>query len=203
VAAFEYFGAVPRVIVPDNLKAAVVRAAFGVHDDAMINRSYRELARYYGFQIDPTPPRSPEKKGKVEAGVRYVKHNFLATWKTVDIDEDRRQLQRWVRQIAGQRCHGTTRQRPCDLFEQHERAALLPLPNRRWAPVEWKKAKLHRDSHVQIEGGCYSAPWRFLHQELWVRCTRHSVAIYHQDQYLCTHARVRPGQRSCSWGSGG
>jgi transposase len=196
VAAFEYFGAVPRVIVPDNLKAAVVRAAFGVHDDAMINRSYRELARYYGFQIDPTPPRSPEKKGKVEAGVRYVKHNFLATWKTVDIDEDRRQLQRWVRQIAGQRCHGTTRQRPCDLFEQHERAALLPLPNRRWAPVEWKKAKLHRDSHVQIEGGCYSAPWRFLHQELWVRCTRHSVAIYHQDQYLCTHARVRPGQRS-------
>jgi transposase len=73
VLAFEFFGGIPRVVVPDNLKAAVVRAAFSVDEDAVLNRSYRELARYYGFQIDPTPPRAPKKKGKVEAGVRYVK----------------------------------------------------------------------------------------------------------------------------------
>jgi len=64
--AFEFLGGVPKVIVPDNLKAAVIRAAFGVDDQAVLNRSYRELARHYGFQIDPTPPRSPQKKGKVE-----------------------------------------------------------------------------------------------------------------------------------------
>lgn len=196
VSAFEAFRSVPRIIVPDNLKAAVIRAAFGVNDDAMINRSYRELARHYGFQIDPTPPRSPQKKGKVEAGVRYVKQNFLATWETVDIHEDRRQLQRWVQEIAGKRSHGTTGQRPCDLFEKHEREALLPLPTRRWVLIEWKKATLHRDSHVQIGGGFYSAPWRFLHQQLWVRCTPHSIDIYHQDEYLCTHAKVQRGKRS-------
>jgi len=83
VEAFEYFGGVPHMMVPDNLKAAVVRAAFGVDDEPVLNRTYRELARHYGFQIDPTPPRSPEKKGKVERGVRYVKGNFLGLQKNL------------------------------------------------------------------------------------------------------------------------
>ena len=196
IAGFEAFGAVPRVIVPDNLKAAVVRAAFGVSDEVTINRSYRELARHYGFQIDPTPPRAPQKKGKVEASVKYIKHNFLKTWQTVDIHEDRRQLQRWIEQIAGQRRHGTTGQIPLQVFEQQERQALLDLPRKRWEPVIWRKARLHRDSHIQIDGAFYSAPWRFLHQDLWARCTPHRVAIYLQDELLWTHPRIRRGQRS-------
>jgi transposase len=73
VAAFDAFRG---VVVPDNLKSAVVRAAFGVDDDVILNRSYLELARHYGFQIDPTPPRSPQKKGKVESSVKYVKPTF-------------------------------------------------------------------------------------------------------------------------------
>jgi len=196
VAAFESFGGVPCVMVPDNLKAAIVRAAFGIDDEAVIHRSYRELARYYGFQIDPTPPASPEKKGKVESSVGYIKGNFLATWESVDIHEDRRQLHRWVEQIASQRIHGTTGRRPRDLFEAHERQALLPLPPKRWEPVIWKKAKLHRDSHIQIEGAFYSAPWRLLHQDLWARCTPHRVTIYFEDEQLWTHPRMRRGQRS-------
>ena len=76
--AFEEFGGVPEVIVPDNLKAAVIRAAFGTEEDSALNRSYRELARYYRFKIDPTPPYAAKKKGKVEAGVKYVKNNALA-----------------------------------------------------------------------------------------------------------------------------
>ena len=59
VQAFKELGGVPRVLVPDNLKAAVIRAAFGVDDEVVLNRSYRELARHYGTMIDPTPPRSP------------------------------------------------------------------------------------------------------------------------------------------------
>jgi transposase len=196
VAAFESFQGVVRVVVPDNLKAAVVRAAFGVDDEVMLNRSYRELARHYGFQIDPTPPRAPQKKGKVENSVRYVKRNFLATWETVDIHEDRRQLRRWVEQIAGERRHGTTGRQPRELFDQQERDTLLPLPNKRWEPVVWKKATLHRDSHVQIDGAFYSAPWRLLHQELWVRCTPHCVVIYNHEAQLCRHSRVGRGQRS-------
>jgi hypothetical protein len=192
IAAFEYFGGVPRVIVPDNLKAAVVRAAFGIDDEALIQRTYRELARHYGFQIDPTPPRSPEKKGKVERDVRYVRGNFLQTWQSIDIHQDRRALRRWLIEIADQRRHGTTGRRPIELFEEEERAALTPLPRERYELVLWKPARLHSDSHVQIDGAFYSAPWPHLHQVLWVRCSAHSVSIHHQDQHLWTHARV-PG----------
>jgi hypothetical protein len=194
VKAFEFFGGVPRVIVPDNLKAAVVRAAFGV-DDPVLHRNYRELARHHGFQVDPAPPRAPQKKGKVERGGGYVKHNFLATLESRDVDEDRKALRRWLLEVAGRRRHGTTGRAPLDLFEEEEHAALLPLPVRRWEPVTWRKARLHRDSHVQVDGAFYSAPWRFLSQELWVRATPGVIAIYHQDEHLVTHSRARRGQR--------
>lgn len=195
VAAFEFFGGVPRIIVPDNLKAAVIRASFGVDGDPVLNRSYRELARHYGFRIDPTPARSPEKKGKVESSVKYVKRSFLATWDTVDIVEDQRQLTRWVSEIAGVRNHGTTGRKPRDLFEEVERHALLPLPGTRWEPVLWKKVKVHRDCHVQIEGAFYSTPWRLIGKELWARCLPHSIALYQEEQHVHTHGRGTRGQR--------
>lgn len=195
IQAFEHFGGAPRVLVPDNLKAAVVRAAFRVDDDASIQRSYRELARHYGFQVDPTPPRSPQKKGKVERDVRYVSGSFLSTWESTDIHEDRRGLRRWMAEVADRRVHGTTKRAPIELFEEAERAALLPLPTTRFELVTWKRARLHTDSHVQVDGAFYSAPWRFLHRELWVRCTAHSISIHHEDEHLWTHARTSRGQR--------
>lgn len=196
VGAFEYLGGVPHVIVPDNLKAAVVRAAFGVAGEPVLNRSYVELARHYGFQIDPTPPRAPQKKGKVERGVRYVKGNFLATHESVDIAVDRRALRRWLTEIAGRRRHGTTGRAPIEHFETDERAALLSLPRGRFEQVIWKKARLHRDSHVQIDGAFYSAPWTLLGEDLWVRCTARSIAIHHEDRHQWTHSRVPRGKRS-------
>jgi transposase len=196
VHAFDFFGGVPRVIVPDNLKAAVIRAAFAVDDEPVINQSYRELARHFGFRIDPTPPRSPEKKGKVERGCGYVKGNFLKTNESVDIDVDRRALALWMSEIAAKRRHATTGRAPVELFETEERHALLALPAKRWEPAIWKKATLHRDSHVQVDGAFYSAPWRFLKAELWVRTTPHRVAIHFGDELLWTHSRVPRGKRS-------
>ncbi|MGB1275928.1 MAG: IS21 family transposase [Nannocystaceae bacterium] len=110
VDAFQFFGGVPRTLVPDNLKAAVIRAAYGVKRQAVLNRSYRELARHYDFIIDPTPPRSPEKKGKVESNIKYVKSNFFGP-RVDELDAEilQKQLDRWVVEVAGQRIHGTTR----------------------------------------------------------------------------------------------
>jgi transposase len=196
IEAFEYFGGVPRVIVPDNLKAAVVRAAFAVDDDPVIHRTYRELARHYGFQIDPTPPFSPEKKGKVESNAKYVKRNFLAPRELGDIVRARAELQLWLREIAGGRVHGTTGRRPLEVFEREERSALLALPAVRYEIVLWKRAQLHRDCHVQIDGAFYSAPWRLIGEQLWARCTRQEVTLYRSDERLWVHSRVSRGRRS-------
>lgn len=196
VEALAELGGVVQTIVPDNLKAAVVRAAFGASGTTGLNRSYRELARHYGFKIDPTPPRSPQKKGKVESGVKYVKRNFMAGREEQDIDDVRRDLVRWVREVAGLRIHGTTGEQPLAVFETVERAALLPLPRERFEPVVWAEATVHRDSHICFQKRLYSVPWRLIGKEVWVRATPATVAIYADDTRVATHERRGRGPKS-------
>ena len=114
----------------------------------------------------------------------------------MDIHEDRRQLRRWVNHIAVQRRQGSHGQRPVELVEKVERQALLPLPATRWELVVWKQAKLHRDCHMQADAAFYSAPWKLIGEQLWVRATPHRVAVYHGHEHLWSHPRVARGQRS-------
>jgi transposase len=152
VEAFAELGGVVLVVVPDNLKAAVIRAAFGIdREHTALNRSYCELARHYGFVVDPTPVRDPKKKGKVESGVRYVKSNFVGPRALEDATLAQAELKRWRFEIAGLRVHGTTRRQPLQVFEQEERQSLLPLPARPFVPVEWKRAKVHPNCHVVFD----------------------------------------------------
>lgn len=195
--AFAYFGGVPETVVPDNLKAAVVRLAFGHVADNGIQRGYRELARHYGFKIDPTPPRDPEKKGKVEAGVKYVSGNFLAPRdEGEDITAVNPALKTWLTGVAGQRKHGSTGRKPLEAFELEEKAALRPLPPLGWAPVTWKQARIHTDCHLLLEGRPYSAPWQHVGKTAWVKVTADAVTIYVDDERVRTHARRGPGPRS-------
>lgn len=195
--AFHALGGVPKIIVPDNLKAAVVRAAFGSSDDPSLNRSYREFARHYGFKIDPTPAYAPKKKGKVESGVKYVKNNALLGRDGEDIDSLNATLTRWVKEIAGTRLHGSTGRPPLALFEESERMHLLPLPTKVWEPIIWKKARVHQDVHLCFADALYSVPWTWVKQQLWVRGTRKSVEIYGPDEHrVATHPRGKAGSRN-------
>ncbi|MCP4448930.1 MAG: IS21 family transposase, partial [Myxococcales bacterium] len=112
IEAFKHFGGTVKVVVPDNLKAAVIRNAFGVGEGTDLNRSYGELARHYGFKIDPTPPYSPKKKGKVESAVKYVKSNALSGRDGEDITKVNAMLMNWVVETAGIRIPGTTHKQP-------------------------------------------------------------------------------------------
>jgi hypothetical protein len=168
----------------------VVRAAFGVASDSTaLNRSYRELARHYGFKVDPTPIYSPEKKGKVESGVKYVKRNFFAGRDGADFVETATALSRWVAEIANVRVHGTTQRRPIEAFDTEERQSLLSLPEQRFEPVEWKEALVHRDCHVVFGKRLYSVPWRLVGKTVWVRATSSTVTIYADDARIATHDR--------------
>jgi len=191
---FRSFDGVVETVVPDNLKAAVIRAAFAVDDVTELNRSYRELAKHYDIKIDPTPIYSPEKKGKVEAGVKYVKNNFFKPRKSklADIDDANQRLGAWVQKIAGLRTHGTTGRVPLVEFEKVESAALRPLPSIPFEPVVWKKAKVHRDSRILFDGRLYPVPWRFIEKEVWVRASRLSVEIYGEDVRIAAHQRGVP-----------
>jgi transposase len=191
--AFEWFGGVPRRIVIDNLKAAILRASL---HDPVVQRAYRECAEHYGFLIAPCRPRTPQHKGKVESGVRYLKRNFLAGREFTDVTEANRRVRGWCLEIAGQRLHGTTQERPLERFEAVERSALLALPTAPYALAEWKRVKLHPDCHVVFNSSFYSAPFRLIGQVLWLRAAETSVQVFHAHELVASHTRAtRPGQR--------
>ena len=197
VRAFHALGGVPKVVVPDNLKAAVIRAAFGAdRDEQSIQKSYRELARHYGFVIDPTPPRSPEKKGKVESGVKYLKGNFLRGSEFADAKEAQLRLDKWLDSICNQRVHGTTGRKPEELFTEVEKAALLPLPESPFSPILWHEATVHPDNHFVYRKRSYSAPFALIGQKVWVRADEHFVSVYFDDKLIATHDRKGKGPRS-------
>jgi transposase len=202
VNAFKELGSVPAEIVPDNLKAAVLKAAFASSEDSTLNRSYRELARHYGFKIAPTPPRAPKKKGKVESGVKYVNNNFGKGRDGEDITVSNAEVRRWVREIAGTRIHGSTGRAPLEVFEQEERAAMLPLPSEPYRIIVWHKATLHQDSHFHFDGRLYSVPWQHVAPKgakataVWARATATTVTAYIDDVRITDHDRLGPGRRS-------
>lgn len=192
--AFGFFNGVPERVVVDNLKAAIVRACW---DDPQAQQSYRECAEHYGFLISPCRPRTPQHKGKVEqGGVHYVKRNFLGGREPTTITQANSDALRWVNSTAGQRIHGTTKERPLDRF-QIEQGALQPLPGIPYDMAVWKQVKLHRDCYLVFEQAYYSAPFRLVGQQLWVRGGTQQVQIYTRDYRLVTtHPRAhQPGQR--------
>ncbi len=185
--AFRAFGGCAATLVPDNTKRAVLRAAFGIDRPTELERSYRELAEGYGFKIDPAPPGAPRKRGKVEATVKYVRGNPLKGREGEPIDQVQEDLDLWNREVASMRIHGTTGQRPIDVFEQEERALLRPLPVGTGDRVLWKRAKVHPDSHVTCRGRLFSVPWRLIQEQVWVRASGQAIEIFQDDQSVALH----------------
>ena len=192
--AFEHFNGVPAKLIIDNTKCAITRACFR---DPEVQRSYGELAEGYGFLISPCPPADPEKKGRVEAGVKYVKNRFVPLRHFRSLTDADAQLKQWVMEAAGNRIHGTTKQKPLTLFAEGEKHLLRRLPD---VPVQlatWTQLKLHGDCHVRFEKALYSAPFRLVHQPLWLKATDNNVKLYHNLELLAVHPRLRkPGARS-------
>ncbi len=192
--AFEWFGGVPARLIIDNAKCAIVRACY--HDPA-VQRSYAELAEGYGFLISPCPVRDPKKKGRVESAVKYIKRAFLPLREFRSLADANRQLHEWIRATAGNRLHGTTHERPLTRFAEVERHVLRPLPDVPPTVGVWTRVKLHGNCHVTFEKAYYSAPFRLVRQELWLRATPSTVELYLDHELVASHPRLsHPGERS-------
>ena len=194
--AFEWFNGVPKKLSIDNPKCAITRACYY---EPEVQRAYGECALGYGFVIAPCPPRDPQKKGRVEAGVKYVKNNFVPLREYHSIEHANEQLRAWILGEAGNRIHGSTRARPLALFTETEQALLQPLPACPPACAVWAKAKLHGNCHVQFEHCHYSAPFRLIRQTLWLEVTPSALSIYRDHELVAVHPRLfKPGSRSTS-----
>lgn len=192
--AFAHFGGVPKSLVIDNLKAAVAHPDWF---DPELTPKVQSFCRHYGTVILPTKPYMPRHKGKVESGVKYVKNNALQARKFASLEEENRCLADWERTVADTRIHGTTKRQVKLLFEQAERAALLPLPLERFPCFQEGKRKVNRDGHVEVAKAYYSTPPEYLGREVWARWDARLVHLFnHRFEQIAVHVRHEQGRFS-------
>ena len=190
--AWQFFGGVFRVAVPDNMSPVVADA------DAVnprLTREWLEYAQARGFVTDPARVRHPRDKPRVEAGVKFVQGNFFAGESFLDLADARSKMAVWLG-TANARVHGSTRQVPAAVFAAQEAPCLLPAPAQRYQVPHWAQVKVHIDYHIQLARALYSVPWRHTGVRVMARADEHLVKIYLRDQLIKTHPRQRPGGRS-------
>lgn len=193
VKAFEFFGGVPKIVRPDNLKSGVKRPNQYEPD---LNPAYQELAEHYGVVVLPARVRRPRDKAAVENSVQNVERWVLALLRKdtfFSIAEANRAVQQQLAKLNQRTMayRGKSRQ---ELFEELEQAELRPLPERRYEYAEWKRAKVSLDSHISFKKHQYSVPHHLVRQNIDVRASQTLVQIFHKNVQVAVHSRkLKPG----------
>lgn len=188
VRAFEYFGSVPRAVVPDNLKSGVTEASFYEPD---LNPSYADMAAHYGCAVLPARPRRPRDKAKAEVGVLIAQRWVLAVLRHrtfYSLAELNAAIWELLERLNARPLRKMRMSRR-ELFESLDLPNALPLPQRRYEYAEWRKAAVNIDYHIEVDGHYYSVPFELLRERLDVRLTATTVEAVHRGERVAAHAR--------------
>ena len=186
--AFEYFGGVPKLVVPDNLKSGINKAC---RYDPDVNVSYQQLAAHYGTAIMPARPRTPKDKAKVEVGVQIVERWILAKlrhhtfFSLAELNQCIRALLNEVNHKPFQQLKGSRAQ----WFESLDKPALNPLPKHAYEYTEIKTVKVNIDYHIQFDDHLYSVPHHLVGERLELHAKAYLIELYFKNKQVCSHAR--------------
>jgi transposase len=185
---FAFFGGVHQVVVPDNLKAAVIKPG----SFPALNRTYLDMARHYGITIAPARVRRPQDKSKAEAGVLFVSRWITAPlrrrkfFSLEEINEAVGEMLPALNERKFRRLEGTRLSRFLDI----DKPALKPLPAKPFECVTWvHEQRVPPDYHVYIEGHAYSVPYRFVGKMVEACYSLSSVQFFHDHQRIASHCR--------------
>jgi transposase len=190
VRALDFFGGVPEIITPDNLKAGVKHPSRYEPD---INPTYLDLAEHYGTVIIPARVRKPKDKAKAEVGVLVVERWILARLRKrrfFGLAELNRAIRKLLEELNNRTMEHLGKSRR-EFFEELDRPALKPLPAEPYVFALWKKAKVHIDYHVEFGKHYYSVPHQLIGKDVFIRATEHSVEIFHKHRRVASHPRSR------------
>lgn len=188
VRAFEFFGCVPRVLVIDNLKSGVTKADYY---EPELNKTYNDLATHYSVIVDPARVRKPQDKSKVETAVKIAQNKIVASLRNKvysnlrDINEDVAAQAQRVNQAPFQKLDSTRK----ELFEKQDKPAAISLPAKPYQFAVWKKAKVHKDYHIQAEKNYFSVPYSYISKTVDVRITERCVEIFHKGERIASHVK--------------
>jgi transposase len=189
IHGFHALHGVAREIAYDNLATAVVE-----HDGRLIHFLPRFLAfaREYGFFPRACNPASGWEKGKIERAIGYLRQSFWPLREFTDLHDVNRQVRQWLSEIANQRVHRETRERPAERFQPQ---ALRSLPIIPYDYRDTKEVLVHKDLRVQFDANKYCVPHRYVGRRLTVKADSSCVAIYDRVNEVVSYPRSwRRGQ---------
>jgi transposase len=188
VNAYNYFGGVTRILVPDNLKTGVIKHS---RTELVLNKSYQEMAEYYGTAIIPTRVRAPKDKATVEGAVGNISTFILAAVRNQKFFSLRE-----LNEVLHERLHRLNH-KPFQKKEgsratafANERTFLLPLPMRAFELAIWKTATVQYNYHVSVEQQFYSVPYEYIKRQVDIRITRSVVEVFFENMRICSHVRL-------------
>jgi len=192
---FRFFGGVPELLVPDNLKSAVIKAD---RYTPKINETYAELATHYQTAILPARPYKPKDKAKAEAAVLLVERWILARLRHqtfFSLSELNAAVAELLPLLNQRPFQGRTDSRQ-SLYESIDHPALKPLPEVPYTYAEWCKARPGIDYHIEVDKRLYSVPHALVGVVLDVRVTDTAVEVMHKGQRVALHTRQYKGRFS-------
>jgi len=190
--AFEFFGGVPRKVMIDNLKSAVLSHPRGGAPE--YHPRHLDLARHYGFEPRACNVRSPHEKGMVERAVSYVRDSLLNGLDLGAFPPLNPIARVWLDQTANVRVHGSLGQRPIDLFAV-EKAALQPLPANPYDPAVSCPLTASSQYRVTLDTNTYSVPAQYAGRRLTLRKCPDHVRLYHEGSLIAEHPRSHERRR--------
>jgi len=188
VHAFQFFGGVTQILVPDNLKAGVTHPHRYEPD---INPTYQDLAQHYGTTVIPARPGRAKDKAKVESAVLVAERWILAALRNhtfFSLTELNRCIAQKLSDLNTRKFQKLDATRK-DLFESIEKPALLALPPTPYEYAEWKKARVNIDYHVEVDRHYYSVPYQLVKEPVDLRLTATTVEILFENKRVASHPR--------------
>ena len=187
VRAFEFLGGVPRRVMIDNLKSAVLDHPVG--GPARFHPRYLELAAHFGFEPVACPLRQAHHKGRVERSVGYIKHNLLDGLEIAGLPSLEAEGRRWLDEVANVRVHRDTRRAPAELFAAEEKPALRPLPLAAFDTSVTLPVRANRQFRVEFDGNRYSVPSEHAGQVLTLKACADRLLFYDRHNLVAEHMR--------------
>jgi transposase len=183
--AFRWFGGVTLSCLYDNPRNLVL----GRREHKVLwHPQFEDLARYYGFTPRACQPYRARTKGKVESGVKYVKRNALAGRRFTSWDDLNDWLERWSLEVADQRLHGTTHERPAARFANEQLTPLGTRPPYRYERVPTRRVA--NDALVTIGAARYSVPVAYVGQTVSVQENTTHYEIFHCARLIARHPKA-------------
>jgi transposase len=194
-AAWDFYGGVFGVLIPDNTKAIVNRPD---PLDPKINETFLEYSQSRDFVIDPTRVRSPKDKARVERSVRDTREDCFGGEEIATVAQAREHALWWYSEEYGLRRHSTTQRLPREHFESDEQPQLKPAPTEPYDIPVWCDPKVAPDHFAQVVNGLYAIPYylNLRGKKLRARADQKMVRFYYKRKLIRTHPRVGPGQKS-------